>query len=48
MEQLHFGLLSILPPLLTIILAIATKDVIISLFVGIFSGTLIAARNNFV
>lgn len=46
MEQLHFGLLSILPPLLTIILAIATKDVIISLFVGIFSGTLIAAGGN--
>jgi len=46
MEQLHYGLLSILPPLLTIILAIATKDVIISLFLGIFSGTIIAAGGN--
>lgn len=46
MEQLHYGLLSALPPLLTIILAIATKDVIVSLFVGIFSGTIIAAGGN--
>jgi len=44
--ELHYGLLSILPPLLTIILAIATKDVIVSLFVGILSGTLIAAGGN--
>ncbi|GAB1457711.1 MAG: Na+/H+ antiporter NhaC family protein [Spirochaetia bacterium] len=46
MEQLHFGLLSILPPLLTIVLAVVTKDVIVSLFVGILSGTLIAAGGN--
>jgi len=46
MEQLHYGLLSILPPLLTIVLAIATKDVIISLFLGILSGTIIAAGGN--
>lgn len=46
MEQLHFGLLSILPPLLTIILAVVTKDVIFSLFTGILSGTLIAAGGN--
>jgi Na+/H+ antiporter NhaC len=44
--ELHFGLLSILPPLLTIVLAIVTKDVIISLFLGILSGTLIAAGGN--
>ncbi|TFG78541.1 MAG: Na+/H+ antiporter NhaC family protein, partial [Spirochaetales bacterium] len=42
----HFGLLSILPPLLTIVLAIVTKDVVISLFLGIFSGTLIAVGGN--
>jgi len=42
----HFGLLSILPPLLTIVLAVATKDVIISLFMGIFSGMIIAAGGN--
>jgi len=42
----HYGLLSIVPPLLTIVLAIITKDVIISLFLGIFSGTLIVAGGN--
>ncbi|MBU0926349.1 MAG: Na+/H+ antiporter NhaC family protein [Spirochaetes bacterium] len=42
----HFGILSIIPPLLTIILAILTKDVIVSLFLGIFSGTLIVAGGN--
>jgi Na+/H+ antiporter NhaC len=46
MEQLHFGLLSILPPLLTIVLAVVTKDVVVSLFLGILSGTLIAAGGN--
>ena len=42
----HYGLLSIVPPLLTIVLAIITKDVIISLFLGIFSGALIVAGGN--
>jgi len=42
----HFGLLSILPPLLTIVLAVVTKDVVVSLFLGIFSGTIIAAGGN--
>jgi len=42
----HYGLLSIVPPLLTIVLAIVTKDVIISLFLGIFSGALIVAGGN--
>ncbi|PKL07298.1 MAG: sodium:proton antiporter [Spirochaetae bacterium HGW-Spirochaetae-7] len=42
----HFGLLSILPPLLTIVLAVVTKDVVVSLFLGILSGTLIAAGGN--
>lgn len=46
MEQLHFGILSIIPPLLTIVLAVVTKDVIISLFLGVLSGTLIAAGGN--
>lgn len=39
----HYGILALLPPLLTVILAIWTKDVIISLFLGILSGTLIVA-----
>jgi Na+/H+ antiporter NhaC len=42
----HYGLLSIIPPLLTIILAVVTKDVVVSLFLGILSGTLIAAGGN--
>ncbi|HSV56936.1 MAG TPA: Na+/H+ antiporter NhaC family protein [Magnetospirillaceae bacterium] len=42
MELTHYGLLSIVPPLLTIVLAIVTKDVIVSLFLGVLSGTLLA------
>lgn len=39
----HLGLWGLIPPLLTIVLALVTKDVIMSLFVGILSGTLIVA-----
>lgn len=42
----HFGLLAIIPPILVVVLAIWTKDVIISLFLGILSGTLIVAGGN--
>ncbi|HAW86941.1 MAG TPA: sodium:proton antiporter, partial [Spirochaetaceae bacterium] len=42
----HFGLLSLIPPILTILLAVLTKDVIVSLFVGILSGALIVAGGN--
>jgi len=42
----HFGMWGIIPPLLTIVLAFITKDVIISLFLGILSGCLIAAGGN--
>ena len=35
---MEFGFLSILPPLLTIVLAIITKNVFISLFIGVFLG----------
>ena len=41
-----FGLLSLIPPILTIILAIKTKNVIISLFTGLFSGVLILNNYN--
>jgi tetracycline resistance efflux pump len=41
-----FGLWGIIPPLLTIVLAFVTKDVIVSLFLGILSGTLIVAGGN--
>lgn len=41
-----FGFLGLIPPFLAIILAFVTKDVIISLFLGIFSGALIVAHGN--
>lgn len=41
-----FGLWGIIPPLLAIILAFLTKDVIVSLFLGIFSATLIISAGN--
>lgn len=40
----HYGILSVLPPVLAIALAIKTKQVYISLSVGIFSGYLILAN----
>lgn len=41
-----FGIWGIIPPALTIILALVAKDVILSLFVGIFSGAMIVAGGN--
>ena len=38
---MEYGILSILPPILAIFLAIITRNVVISLFIGIFSGYLI-------
>ncbi len=44
-----YGILSIIPPLLAIILAIATKEVFVSLFVGCFVGaTLLSSGNIFI
>lgn len=37
-EQPNFGILSLLPPLIAILLAFLTKQVILSLFLGIFVG----------
>ena len=42
----HFGIWGIIPPVLTIALAFITKDVIVSLFLGIFSGCMIVAGGN--
>ena len=42
----HMGWWSIVPPVLTIALALATKDVVLSLFLGVLSGTLIASGGN--
>lgn len=41
-----FGILGLLPPIIIIVLAFITKDVIFSLFIGIFVGTLIVANGN--
>ena len=45
MEAIDIGVLSILPPIIAIALALMTKEVISSLIVGILSGTLIYAFN---
>jgi Na+/H+ antiporter NhaC len=41
MEHFDAGILSLLPPVITIILALRTKEIISSLFVGILAGVLI-------
>ena len=38
---MEYGFLSLIPPLLSIILALVTKNVFISLFLGIFTGSLV-------
>ena len=43
MEAVDFGILSIIPPVLSIILALVTREVISSLFIGILSGATIYA-----
>lgn len=43
MEMIDVGWLSILPPIIAIILALVTKEVISSLIIGILSGTMIYA-----
>lgn len=40
------GFLSVVPPLLTIALAIITKEVLMSLFIGVFTGCMIIAEWN--
>lgn len=44
--MVSFGIWGLIPPVLTITLAFMTKDVMVSLFLGIFSGTLIVAGGN--
>ncbi|WP_319582538.1 Na+/H+ antiporter NhaC family protein [uncultured Pseudodesulfovibrio sp.] len=41
MEQFNAGWLSLLPPCITIILALRTKEIVSSLFVGVLAGSLI-------
>ncbi|PAB57553.1 Na+/H+ antiporter NhaC family protein [Anaeromicrobium sediminis] len=40
-----YGLLTLLPPLVAIALAFVTKNVVLSLFIGVFSGTFLIALN---
>lgn len=42
----NYGFLSVLPPLIAIILAVVTKNVLISLFLGIFLGVTILFKGN--
>lgn len=45
---MDFGWLSILPPVIAIVLALLTKEVISSLLLGILSGALIYAGGNII
>lgn len=45
-EALNYGWLSLMPPIIAIILALITKEVIISLILGILSGALIYSNGN--
>lgn len=38
---MQFGFWSVVPPLLTIVLALVTKNVFISLLIGIFVGSMV-------
>jgi Na+/H+ antiporter NhaC len=42
-----FGLFTLLPPLVAILLAFVTKNVVLSLFIGIFSGTFLLGLNSY-
>lgn len=39
----YFGIFTLMPPLVAIVLAFITKDVVLSLFIGVFSGTYLLA-----
>ena len=45
MESINVGFLSLLPPIIAIVLALVTKEVISSLLIGVVSGTFIYAIN---
>ncbi|GAB6168642.1 Na+/H+ antiporter NhaC family protein [Clostridium carnis] len=42
----HYGLLTLIPPIIAIVLAFLTKNVIISLFIGVLSGTFLVQLTN--
>ena len=43
---MDFGILSLVPPILTIVLALVTKEILMSLFIGTFVGCMIYAVGN--
>ncbi|MBQ4100219.1 MAG: Na+/H+ antiporter NhaC family protein [Oscillospiraceae bacterium] len=45
---MEFGILSLLPPIIAIVLALLTKEVISSLLLGTLAGTIIYARGNII
>ena len=42
----HFGIVSIIPPILAILLALTTKNIIVSLFFGLYFGAIVLAGWN--
>ena len=47
METMNFGFISVLPPIIAIALALITKEVYSSLFIGILIGGAIYAGGSF-
>ncbi len=45
-QEVNFGILTLLPPLLAIVLAFITKNVILSLFLGLYSGAFLININS--
>ena len=40
----HFGILALAPPVLAIVLAMTTRQVLVSLFAGVWIGALLVAN----
>jgi Na+/H+ antiporter NhaC len=47
MNASKFGIFTLLPPFIAILLAFLTKNVILSLFIGVFSGTFLVGLNSY-
>ena len=44
--EVNYGILSIIPPIVAITLCFATKQVLVSMFAGLFAGALIISNFN--
>ena len=44
--EVNYGILSIIPPIVAIALCFATKQVLVSMFAGLFAGALIICNFN--